>query len=68
MGAVSQVTLVSLFHSGLRPAQISSAGHWHVHRPRLRATTSAQGAGLAHALFVTPEITRCWLTPRRITG
>jgi hypothetical protein len=68
MGAVSQVTLVSLFHSGLRPALISSAGHWHVHRLRLRATTSVQGAGLAHALFVTPEIPIRWLTPWRIAG
>jgi hypothetical protein len=65
---VMWVSLVSLFHSGPRPGLHFSAGYWHVHRPRLRATTSAHGAGMAHALFVTCEIPIPWLTTWRMTG
>ena len=60
---VSQVSLVSLFHSGLRSGLNFTAAHWPVHRPRLRATISAQGAGRAHSLFVTSGIPITWLTP-----
>ena len=62
------MSLVSVFHAGLRPGRNFSAGHWHVHRPRLRATTSAQGARLAHSAFVTCGIPAPCRTPPRITG
>jgi hypothetical protein len=65
MTEVSLVSLVSLCHLRLRPGLNFSAGRWHVHRPRLRAMTSAQGTGLAHALFVTHEILLPWLTPQQ---
>jgi hypothetical protein len=42
MTQVSQVSLVSLFHLCLRPGLHFNAGSWHIPRPRLRATTSAE--------------------------
>ena len=65
VSVVGVVGLVSLFHLGLRPDLNFSAAHWDVHRPRLRATTSAQVAGLTDAMFVTYEILLPWLTPQQ---
>lgn len=64
---VSQVSLVSLFHSCLRRAQLSNAGHQHVHRSRFRATSSAHGSRLTHALFATARFPPSGRTPSSIT-